>query len=64
MSSSKIMNEFWGLVGSHVWTFVIGIIVGILICLYAQNTPDEPRPSINIEHPQPQPSYIPRGLNP
>lgn len=62
-SNSKIMNEFWALVSSHVWTFIIGIIVGMLLILFMQETSDkDPRPSINIEHLQPQPGYIPRGL--
>ena len=61
MSQSRIMKEFWGLVSSHAWTFVIGIIVGMLLILFMQNTIEDeaPRPGINIEQLQPQPGYIP-----
>lgn len=61
---SRIMAEFWGLIGSFAWVFSLGVLVGILACLYAQNTPEEPRPTINIEKYQPQPGYIPEGLKP
>lgn len=62
MSNSKIMNEFWGLVGSHAWAFVIGMICGMLLILFMQNRPDEPQPMISIPQIQPQPGYIPQGL--
>jgi len=64
MSNSKIMNEFWGLVSSHLTSFIVGTIFGILLILYMQNaTDDEPQPGINISQP-PQPGYIPQGLKP
>ena len=65
MSQSRIMKEFWGLMASHVWTFVIGVIVGMLLILFMQGAGDEePRPGINLETIQPQPGYIPRELKP
>ena len=62
MSNSKIMDEFWGLVGSHAWAFTIGLICGMLLILFMQNATDEPQPGINIQ--TPQPGYIPQGLKP
>ena len=59
-SNSRIMREFWGLVGSLSWVFISGVICGILLCLYMQETGDnELQPVNNIECNQPQPGYIP-----
>ena len=41
------MNEFWGVAGSLSWAFFAGVLCGILLILFMQNTTTDVEPQPN-----------------